>query len=131
MSDSELDQFKVNKDDEGNVLPVEGVSPTLGIEVKVLPLRYGESRQLESFGQPFVNWSSEDKATLLSNNLVEPDLNAEYDDGELTAMRLEEDFEAWFVEDMVQAVGVYSGLKRLFESAEGKAMDQAEAEGLI
>lgn len=114
-------ELRLRRNPEGEVYHIEGVSPTLGIEVKVKPLSYGESRGLTTFGQPLLRWSNMDKFNLLTNNLIEPELGLEDVDDML------ENFDAWTIEDLVQAVAVYSGLGRLYVSGPTEGNQEGEA----
>jgi hypothetical protein len=109
----ELD-LRVRRDDDGKLFPLVGVSPTLGIEVEIVPLTYGESRSYPSFRKALNEWSDEEKCRLISEHVVKP--NVLDKNGELTVEDMLENFDAWTVEDLVQAVAVYSGLSRLFET---------------
>lgn len=119
------DNFRLRRNPKGEIYHLEGVSPTLGIKVKVRPLTYGESRGMASFAQPLLKWSNADKFFVLTNNLVEPDLGIESIDDML------DNFDAWTIEDLVQAVAVYSGLARLYpdsDSTEGNVEGEADPE---
>jgi len=127
MSDEALkkQQFRLSRDSDGGVHLIDGVSPTLGITVKIRPLTYGESRAMTTFGKPLLEWSDKDKFYVLSNNLIEPDLGVESVDDMLN------NFDAWTIEDLVQATAVYSGLARLYTSpadTEGNVEGEATEE---
>jgi len=120
-------QFRLSRDSSGGVRPITGVSPTLGIEVLINPVTYGDSRHLTTFGKPLMEWCDEDKLYVLKNNLIEPDLGLESVDDMLN------NFDAWTIEDLVQAVAVYSGLARLYtdpgDTTEGNAEGEGDEEG--
>ena len=126
MSEAEKKQksYRLRRNPKGEVYHIEGVSPTLGIEVRIQPLTYGDSRNMATFGQPLLKWSDDDKFYILKNNLVEPDLELQDVEDML------ENFDAWTIEDLVQAVAVYSGLARLYDGdgPEGNADSEAEEE---
>lgn len=104
--------IRLSRNDKGEVSPIKGISPNLGIEVEVIPLTYGASRKLESFGEPLFEWSDEDKVYVLNNHIHFPPM--EIRDVE----DLHESFDAWAVEDLMQAIFLYSGMGRLFEQDE-------------
>jgi hypothetical protein len=118
------DNFRLRRNPKGEIYHLDGVSPTLGIAVKVRPLTYGESRGMASFAQPILKWSNQDKFFALTTNLIEPKLELESIDDML------ENFDAWTIEDLVQAVAVYCGLARLYgdDSTEGNEVGEAEQE---
>jgi len=109
--------LRVTRNEDNEIEPVDGESPTLGLPVKVIPITYGQSRKIENFGKPLMQWTTAEKLMVLKENLVEPSVFREED---VTVEELENDFEAYKVEDLVQAVAVYSGLGHLFERAKGK-----------
>jgi hypothetical protein len=117
-------QLRLRRNPEGEIYHIEGLSPTLGLEVKIRPLTYGESRALETFAKPLLKWSDEDKFTLLKNQLVVPELELE------GVEDMKDNFDAWTIEDLVQAVAVYSGLARLYgdeeEITEGNQESEAD-----
>lgn len=115
------DSLRVTRDAEGNIKPIEGVSPTLGIKVKVIPLTYGQSRSYDSFGEAMIDWPTEDKLRLLQECLVEPN-----EFKSVTAEELEADFDAWTIVDLVQAIGLYSGLNRLFSEPDEPVVGKEE-----
>lgn len=115
--------LRVSRDEDGNLTPVEGESPTLGIPVKVIPITYGQSRRIEAFGKPIIEWTDEEKLMVLKENLVEPD---EFYESDVTVEDFRNNYEAYKVEDLVQAVVVYSGLGHLFDRAKGKVMEEIE-----
>lgn len=107
-------ELRLRRGGDGKLVPVEGVSPTLGIPVKVLPLTYGASRQYESFGENVYLWSDADKMDIINKHVIEPEI--EIKDIE----DMNENFDPWTIEDLVAAVFVYSGMARLFtEQTEG------------
>jgi len=119
--DKKTKSVRLHRDSKGEVRPIEGVSPNLGITVKVSPLTYRTSRRLESFGEPLFNWSDEDKIYALNHHLVEPEMNIKDVDD------LYDDFDGWVVEDLLQAIFLYSGMARLFEDpSEGNVGGEAE-----
>ena len=117
--------IRLHRDTKGEVRPLGGVSPNLGIQVEVKPLTYGESRLYSSFGDALFEWTDEDKMNLINNNIVTADGKAveikDLDD-------MYENFDAWTIEDLVQAVFLYSGMGRLYspDDNEGNAVDEVE-----
>lgn len=113
QEDTEV-SLRIARDEEGNVKPVEGRSPQLNIKVKVLPITVEQSRRMDNWGLPCLKWTLEDKCQILKENVVEPE-----DFGEdLTPEELATEFEAYAVDDIVQAVAMHSGYKRFFENRE-------------
>jgi len=121
------ESLKLARDADGKILPIEGVSPVMGIEVKVLPLTYGASRNYPNFGEPILEWSDEEKAQLLSEQLIEPDLKDET--GVLTVEDMMGSYDGWVIEDLVLSVAFYSGLARLHDpDAPGKERAEVSEE---
>lgn len=114
--------IRLSRDPDGGVSPISGISPNLGIEVEVIPLTYGASRKLESFGEALFNWSDEDKIYVLNNHIKYPPMEIR------DVKDLHEGFDAWAIEDLMQAVFLYSGMGRLFEPSEGNVEGEAEEE---
>jgi len=115
--------LRVKRDKDGAVLPVEGATPNLMLPCLVKPLLYGESRNYESFGEALSDWSPEEKYRLLKEHLVFPDFDAE------NVEDMENNFDPWTIEDLVQAVFFFSGLGRLFiseDDGQGNARSEAE-----
>lgn len=121
----EKPEFRFRRSGEDDREVVNGITQALSIDVRVRPLSYGEYRSYDGFGQPVMQWSSADQARLLREHLVEPDLSEELEDGErLDGRTLEEEFEAFEIVDLIQAVVTYSGLHRFFRgNGSGKARD--------
>ncbi len=116
--------LRLGRDDEGNLKPAVGISPTLAIPVKVLPMTYGQSRNYESFGEALFNWTPEDKLRVINDHILEPEIHIK------NLKDMEDNFDPWTIEDLVQSVFVYSGMSRLFgESTEGNV--PAEDEKII
>lgn len=116
-------QIRLHRDTKGEIRPLGGVSPNLGIAVEVRPLTYGESRLYKSFGDALFEWSDEDKMNLINNNIVTADGKAveikDLDD-------MYTNFDAWTIEDLVQAIFLYSGMGRLYgpDDNEGNAENE-------
>jgi len=117
--------IRLHRNTKGEIRPLAGVSPNLGITVEVKPLTYGESRLYESFGEALFSWSDEDKMNLINNNIITADGKEikikDLDD-------LYENFDAWTIEDLVQAIFMYSGMGRLYgpDDDEGNAEDEVK-----
>lgn len=114
--------LRIKRDEDGKIAPVEGTSPQLGYKIKVRPITYGQSKDLDSWGLAIVEWSDEDKLRVLQRNLVEPD---DFTD-DLTVEDLRNDFEAFTVEDLVQGVAFMSGYGRFFEDDDGEGKDPTD-----
>jgi Mg2+ and Co2+ transporter CorA len=93
-------------------MPIEGITPSIGIPVEVLPLTYGQSRMYKSFGESLFNWTDEEKMKLINDHIVTAN-NTEIHIKDLDDMY--DNYDAWTVEDLVQAVYIFSGLGRLYE----------------
>jgi len=118
--------FRLHRDKDGNVMSIEGITPTLGIPVEVLPLTYGQSRMYKSFGESLFNWTDEEKIKLINEHIVtanEQEIHIK-DVGDLY-----DNYDAWTVEDFVQAVYIFSGMGRLYEGEdEGNAVSEVTEE---
>lgn len=113
MSKKDSIVLRLKRGKDGRLLPVVGVTPTLSIPVKILPMTYGESRSYESFGENVYQWSDEDKMTVINAHILEPEISIE------DVEDMSENFDPWTIEDLVASVFVYSGMARLFEASEG------------
>jgi hypothetical protein len=110
-----LESFKVSRKD-GKLVPVSSKTATLGLSIKILPLTYGQSQSYDSFGKPVRSWTSEEKARLLTENLVE--LDGE-EVAEVTAQDVL-DVEAYTLSDILEQILFSSALHRLYkDSPEG------------
>lgn len=114
-----VDSIRIARDEDGNPVPIQGESPLMKIQIKVKPISYGESKRLSSFGDAVVEWDDEDKLYLLRNNLIEPNIDDEFE-GQMTVENLREDMEAFIVNDLIQGIVMYGGMGRLFADEEGK-----------
>lgn len=109
-----IDKMKIKRDADGEIAPVELVSPSLQIPIKLVPISYGETKSMDSFGLPLNMWSDEDRVFAL-NHILEVD-GEEF--GEMTLEDLD-DLEAWTTEELFQTVALASGLARLFGLDDG------------
>lgn len=123
MSDKESKpvNLRLRRNKEG-VTPVEGVSPNLAIPVKIKPMTYGDSRSYKSFGDPLFSWTDEEKVRCINEHVVEPEIEIEDVDD------LNNSFDAWTIEELMQAIFVYSGMARLFEADEEGNEEAGEEE---
>lgn len=112
--------FMVSRDEDGKVKPIEGVTPTLSLPIKLRPLTYGQTVEYPSFHQGILTWSHEDQAKIIRDCVIECD-GVSFED--LTEEDLK-GMEAWAIQDVLQAIMLYSGFSRLF-------VGQAKKEGLI
>lgn len=110
-------KLRLDRNKDGNLVPVVGLSPTLGLPVVVIPMTYGQSRSYESFGDNVYNWSAEDKMSVINTHIVEPEITLENVEDML------ENFDPWTIEDLVASVFIYSGMSRLFETTEGNVAE--------
>jgi len=107
------DTYRLKRDSDGNLVPIESVTPTLNTTIKCLPITWGQSKLWDSFGEPVTQWTDEDKVSLINENLVDPELNGGDD---LTVELLESNYEAFFIEDLVHGILMASGLSRILRS---------------
>lgn len=123
LKDLRIAPLRIRRDEAGEVVPVEGVTPNLMMPCVVRPLLYGQARSYESFGEALKDWSTEEKFRILKEQLVFPEFDA------TDAKDMEDNFDPWTLEDLVQAVFLFSGLGRLYiqdEESEGNADSEAE-----
>ena len=108
-------KLRIHRDEHGDVHPIEGISPMLAIPVKIAPMTYGQSRTYESFGSALDDWSVADKIKIINDHVVEPEIQIESEDD------FYDNFEAWTILDLLQAIFFYSGMGRLYgtETAAG------------
>lgn len=111
MSENKGIKLRLKRGDDGELVPVDGITPTLSIPVKVIPMTYGSSRNYESFGENVYSWSNKDKMDVINKHIVEPEIHIE------SVEDMNENFDPWTIEDLVAAVFIYSGMSRLFENA--------------
>jgi hypothetical protein len=124
-----LESFKVSRKD-GQLIPREAATSTLGIAVSVLPLTYGQSLSYESFGKPVRDWTPLEKARLLTENLVT------LDGEDVGVVSIDDivDIEAYTISDVLEAILLHSALHRLYRKSEPEqgneeALVQEENEG--
>ncbi len=112
----EATSLRLKRGADGKLATIEGVSPTMGIDCKILPMTYGQSRQYESFGENVYMWSDEEKLQVLNEHVIEPELDIK------DVEDMMNEFDPWTIEDLVAAVFLYSGMQRLFDVPEGNEM---------
>ena len=117
--------FRLHRDEKGEVMPIEGITPSLGIPVEVMPLTYGQSRLYKSFGESLFDWTDEEKFNLINDHIVTAN-EVELSIADLQDMY--DNYDAWTIEDLVQAVYIFSGLGRLYEGDEGNVDSEAQQE---
>lgn len=119
-----LDRYKVARTEDGSLVAKDGQTLTLSMEIKVLPMTYGDSQSYDSFGLPVKKWKDEEKARLLTKNLVQ--LEGE-EVGTVTADDLPE-IEAYVLNDVLESVLFMSAINRLYDTPEDNAAEgNAEA----
>lgn len=117
--DHKIYSLKLHRDSEGNLRPIQGISPFLAMDVKVVPLTYGESKSYDSFGKSIYEWSEEDRMRLINEHVVEPEIEIESVDDMLN------NYDAFVIEDLVHAVIIISGLGRLYDpESEGNVVGE-------
>lgn len=109
-----LEGFKVKRNADGTLAPRSGVTPTLGLEIVVLPLTYGQTVSYDSFGHPVKNWTREEKARLLTENLVSVEGETA---GDVTPEDIDE-FEAYSLSDILEGLILLSALNKLYSREE-------------
>lgn len=117
MAEKEL---RLKRDDEGNLMPIDGVSPTLGLEVKILPMTYGAARRLDSFGKTLDEYTDEDRFTVITEHVLEPDLKLKSVDDMVN------NFDPFTLDDLFQCVFLYSGIFRLYKRGEEEGNEVRE-----
>lgn len=119
-----IDKFKLKRNSDGRLEEVECQSFTLGLYIKILPLTYGQSRRMESFGQPLPKWTATDIAMILDENLVAMKDHLEEDWVEVGGVTVNDlsDLDAFMVQDIVESVLQYSAFHRLYQRDSGNAV---------
>lgn len=116
-----IEKFKLKRSSDGALEAVECQSFTLGLHIKVLPLTYGQSRRMESFGMPLGKWSDTDIAMILDECLVavkDHDETEWSEVGNVTVADLQE-LDAFIVQDWVESILQYSAFNRLYQKEQG------------
>lgn len=120
-----LEKYKVTRNNDGEVVPHDCISQFLKIEMKLVPITYGQTKQLEDITEPPIKWSKHDIANILTNNVVEVDgekvgdVSPEEVDG----------FEWFFIREVIDTVLMNSAFGRLYDN-EGNLPAPLEAEGV-
>lgn len=109
--------FLITRDESGNPKPVEGVTPQLGMPIKVIPLMYGQTHEYPAFVEGIFNWPLSDQARVIREQVVECN-GITFDDLDEASLN---GMEAWAVQDMLQAIALYSGFSHLFVAEAKKA----------
>lgn len=100
--------LRLKRDEDGVLVPIKGSTPTLSMDIEVIPMTYGQSRNYNSFGEPVMLWSDEDKMAVINNHVIFPEIEIE------NVEDMNENFDPWTIEDLVAGVFIYSGMARLF-----------------
>lgn len=108
-----LDELKIQRDEEGNILPVEGETPQ-GERIRVKPMSIGAMnrylgdvlRDPEMFGSNLEDLSWETRAQMLEEFYVKPDFTG------ITTMNIEQDFDQATLNDYLVGLFLYSGHNR-------------------
>lgn len=119
-----IEKFKLKRDKDGSLEAVECQSFTLGLHIKILPLTYGQSRRMESFGQPLSSWSETDVAMILDENLVAMKDHGEEEWSEVGGVTVADlsDLDAFIVQDIIESVLQYSAFHRLYQREQGNVV---------
>lgn len=109
------DDLFIQRDEEGEVLPVEKEVPYLGKTAKITPMPYGEvQRQMGDVGDGDMI-EGETVAEILREHVIEPDLS------EINAEDLDERMKAIVPQALLLAVFEASGVEGdLVENAQGE-----------
>lgn len=67
-----LQDLMVERDEEGNVRPIEAHSPMLDRTLLIRPLTYGFVRSTDMLSKPVMDWPIERKVAMLRDHLIEP-----------------------------------------------------------
>lgn len=114
--------FRVSRDDDGNIIPVEAETIRFEMPVTLKPLTVGDTYQLEGWGDASQSdWPIEDKVYMFQNNVLEvegEDVDLPDDEDE-ALLEISEDFLPYHVDDIIITLIMESGLGEMFED-EGK-----------
>lgn len=108
-----LDDLVVRRDAAGQLVPLEVETPLHKKRIRMLPISLGEAQTYESQAIPITEWPPEEKARLILEHIVEPDLSG------LTVEDLLAQMPNIVSDDLALALTVYGGLMELGSGANG------------
>lgn len=108
-NDLKIHSLKLHRNEEGDLVPIEGISPMLNMNVKVIPFTYGQSKTYDSFGLSIFEWSEEERMRLINEHVVDPEIDIE------SVEDMEENYDAFVIEDLIHAVLIISGMGRFYD----------------
>ena len=118
MDEYKVHSLKLHRDEDGNLIPVQGISPMLQMDVKVVPFTYGQSKTYDSFGKSIFEWTEEERMRLINEHVVVPEI-------ELDSIKdMEENYDAFVIEDLVHAVLIISGMGRFYDPDSGNVVGE-------
>ena len=103
-----MDSFKVKRDGEGKLIPIDCESP-YGI-IGVLPMTYGDSEVWSKTMSTPEDVTSDQLATQFRKHIVEPDMS------KVTGDMLKQDFLPLVVQELIMAIVKVSGLEKEIEA---------------
>lgn len=98
-----MDDFKVKRDGEGNLIPIE--QPTKFGTVLVLPMTYGDAEAWGQKAKRVETISADEVAEQLNKHVVDPDMS------KVTGPELRKDYKAMAVNELIMAILGASGLE--------------------
>lgn len=116
------DDLRIARSEDDEIRPVVATSPNTGRKYLIRPITYGESLAYEDPFRPLVDYDPAEKAKLINDHLVEPDL------GELSAESLKAEFDPQTVNDIVHCIGLFSGLMRTQGSKKKETETEADSD---
>jgi len=106
-----LEDFKVSRDGQGNLLPEE--QQTKFGKVMVIPMTYGDAEEWGKKVKDKEDVSADEIAEQLRKHIVKPDMS------EVTGKELREDYKAMAVNELLMAIIAASGLEEEMEAKMG------------
>ena len=104
---AEMEDFKVRRDGEGHIIPVE-VESDFGL-VLAVPMTYGDIESMTRGSKKGGGLSAEIVAKQIARHVVKPDMS------ETTADTLRQEFKAMAVKALIDAIMEASGMKDKIE----------------
>jgi len=106
-----MDAFKVKRDGEGNLIPIE--QQTQFGEVLVVPMTYGDAEKWAAEMKESEDVTADRLAQQFKKHIVEPDMS------HVTGSELQGDFKALAIQELLQAIINASGLEKEMEASVG------------
>lgn len=116
------EEIEVTRNADGEVEPVEVPLVRMSASMLMRPATIGSLHKVkEHLSKPTVEWPIEAKVQLLNDHVVDPDLS------DLTVERAERSWDSWTLDEMVDAVALYSGPLR--RQLRGEKKEKGKATG--